>query len=291
MSILSAPDALGARRTTIEDVEAAVQRSSARRAVRERTAAVLYPLAATVALFALWEVLTIVFAVPTFLLPRPSIVAAALYEHADLLLRETWVTALEILLGYGLSIVVGLPLALALFLWPPFSRAVYPLLVSTQAMPKVALAPLLIVWFGFGLLPKVLIAFLIAFFPVVINAVMGLMAIEREKIYLAQSMGLGPLATFWKIRLPDALPAIFGGLKISITLAVVGAVVGEFVGGNAGVGYQLIVANGSMDTALLFAELIVLTIIGVVFFMLVEFVERLALPRRRGAAIGAQGTM
>ena len=280
-----------APRTTIEDVEAAVQRSSTRRAVRERATSILYPLVATLVLVALWELLTIVFDVPTFLLPRPSVVVAAMYDHGALLLRETWVTVLEILLGYLLSIVVGLPLALALFLWPPFSRSVYPLLVSTQAMPKVALAPLLIVWFGFGLLPKVLIAFLIAFFPIVINAVMGLMAIEREKIYLARSMGFGSLATFWKIRLPDALPAIFGGLKISITLAVVGAVVGEFVGGNAGVGYELIVANGSMDTPLLFAGLIVLTIIGVAFFMLVEFIEKLVLPRRRAATTGAAGSM
>ena len=279
------------RQTTIEDVEANVRRNSARHAVRDRASIILYPLLATAVLLVLWEVLTVAFDVPPFLLPKPSIVAAAMVEHAALLLRESWVTAIEILLGYVLSIVIGLPLALAIFLWPPFSRSIYPLLISTQAMPKVALAPLLIVWFGFGLLPKVLIAFLIAFFPIVINAVVGLTAIEREKITLAQSMGFGPLATFWKIRLPDALPAIFGGLKISITLAVVGAVVGEFVGGNAGVGYQLIVANGSMDTPLLFAGLIVLTVIGVVFFMLVELVERLVLPRRRGTAVGTQGSM
>ena len=279
------------RQTTIEDVEANVRRNSARHAVRDRASIILYPLLATAVLLVLWEVLTVAFDVPPFLLPKPSIVAVAMVEHGGLLLRESWVTAIEILLGYVLSIVIGLPLALAIFLWPPFSRSIYPLLISTQAMPKVALAPLLIVWFGFGLLPKVLIAFLIAFFPIVINAVVGLTAIEREKITLAQSMGFGPLATFWKIRLPDALPAIFGGLKISITLAVVGAVVGEFVGGNAGVGYQLIVANGSMDTPLLFAGLIVLTVIGVVFFMLVELVERLVLPRRRGTAVGTQGSM
>ena len=279
------------RQTTIEDVEANVRRNSARHAVRDRASIILYPLLATAVLLVLWEVLTVAFDVPPFLLPKPSIVAAAMIEHAGLLLRESWITAIEILLGYVLSIAIGLPLALAIFLWPPFSRSIYPLLISTQAMPKVALAPLLIVWFGFGLLPKVLIAFLIAFFPIVINTVVGLTAIEREKITLAQSMGFGPLATFWKIRLPDALPAIFGGLKISITLAVVGAVVGEFVGGNAGVGYQLIVANGSMDTPLLFAGLIVLTVIGVVFFTIVELVERLVLPRRRGAAVGAQGSM
>ena len=146
-------------------------------------------------------------------------------------------------------------------------------------MPKVAVAPLLLVWFGFGLMPKVLIAFLIAFFPVVINTAVGLAAIEPEKIHLARSMGLGALDTFFKIRLPDALPSIFGGLKISITLAVVGAVVGEFVGGDAGLGYLLMVANGSMDTQLLFAGIVCLTVLGVVLFGLVELAERLAIPR------------
>ena len=135
-------------------------------------------------------------------------------------------------------------------------------------------------WFGFGLLPKVLIAFLIAFFPVVISTAVGLASIEQEKIHLARSMGLGATATFFKIRLPNALPSIFAGLKISITLAVVGAVVGEFVGGDAGLGYLLMVANGSMDTPLLFAGLIALTILGVVLYALVELAEYLAIPRR-----------
>ena len=125
------------------------------------------------------------------------------------------------------------------------------------------MAPLLLVWFGFGLLPKVLIAFLIAFFPIVISTAVGLSSIEPEKIHLARSMGFGAAATFFKIRLPNALPAIFGGLKISITLAVVGAVVGEFVGGDAGLGYLLMVANGSMDTQLLFAGIVALTVLGV----------------------------
>jgi len=232
-----------------------------------------------IALLALWEAATRVFAIPLFLLPPPSAIALSMQANASLLLTNGWVTTVEIVLGFLLSIVVGIPLALAIFLWPPFSRSVLPLLVSSQAMPKVAIAPLLLVWFGFGLLPKVLIAFLIAFFPIVINTAVGLASIEPEKIYLARSMGFGATATFFKIRLPNALPAIFGGLKISITLAVVGAVVGEFVGGDAGLGYLLMVANGSMDTQLLFAGIVALTILGVVLFVLVELAERLAIPR------------
>jgi len=185
---------------------------------------------------------------------------------------------MEIVLGFVLSVAIGVPLALAIYLWTPFARAVYPILVSSQAVPKVAVAPLFLVWFGFGLLPKVLIAFLIAFFPVVINTAMGLAALEREKLYLARSMGLGPVATFFKIQLPNALPSIFAGFKISITFAVVGAVVGEFVGGQGGLGYLLLIANGNMDTPLLFAGIVALTLLGVVFFALIGLLERLVLP-------------
>jgi NitT/TauT family transport system permease protein len=270
----------------IEEVEANVQRKLARHDKHARVSSIAYPTLLVIALVLLWEAVTRVFSIPAFLLPAPSAVLASLAAHADLLLTNTWITTLEILFGFGLSIIVGVPLALAIFLWPPFARSVFPLLVSSQAMPKVAIAPLLLVWFGFGLLPKVLIAFLIAFFPVVINTAVGLSSIEREKIYLARSMGLSGTATFFKIRLPNALPAVFGGLKISVTLAVVGAVVGKFVGGDAGLGYLLMVANGSMDTALLFADLLVLTVLGVVLFMLVEVAERIALPRHARGATG-----
>jgi NitT/TauT family transport system permease protein len=267
----------------IEDVEADVRRDLAHSERHVRISSVVYPVALAAAVLLLWEGMTRLFDIPRFLLPPPSVVLASLIDHAPLLLANSWITTLEILLGFALSVIVGIPLALAIFLWPPFARSVFPLLVSSQAMPKVAIAPLLLVWFGFGLLPKVLIAFLVAFFPVVINTSVGLASIEREKIYLARSMGLSGTATFFKIRLPNALPAVFGGLKISITLAVVGAVVGEFVGGDAGLGYLLMVANGSIDTALLFADLVVLTVLGVTLFMLVEFAERLAIPRHARA--------
>ena len=185
--------------------------------------------------------------------------------NAAVLIKQSLGTTVEILLGFALSVAVGVPLAFAIYLWRPFERVVYPLLISSQAVPKVAVAPLFLVWFGFGLVPKVLIAFLIAFFPVVINTVMGLAGLEREKVYLAQSMG-------------DALPSIFAGLKISITLAVVGAVVGEFVGGEGRLGYLLLIANGNMDTALLFAGIVALTVLGVVLFGLIGLLERLVLP-------------
>jgi NitT/TauT family transport system permease protein len=269
---------------TIEEVEARVQDRRARHQSHARISAVTYPILTVIGTLAAWELGTRLFGVPAFLLPAPSKIVVSFAEHAGLLLKHGWVTTIEIVLGYLMSIVVGVPLALAIFMSPAFSRAVLPLLVSSQAMPKVAVAPLLLVWFGFGLLPKVLIAFLIAFFPIVISTAVGLASIEPEKIHLARSMGLGAAATFFKIRLPSALPSIFGGLKISITLAVVGAVVGEFVGGDAGLGYLLMVANGNIDTPLLFAGIIALTVQGVVFYFLVELAERLAIPRRTANA-------
>jgi NitT/TauT family transport system permease protein len=248
------------------------------RARRERIAAFAYPIAMIFVLVVIWEMAARLFALPPYLLPAPSAIALSMDANSAVLMKESATTTMEIILGFVLSVAIGVPLALAIYLWTPFARAVYPILVSSQAVPKVAVAPLFLVWFGFGLLPKVLIAFLIAFFPVVINTAMGLAALEREKLYLARSMGLGPIATFFKIQLPNALPSIFAGFKISITFAVVGAVVGEFVGGQGGLGYLLLIANGNMDTALLFAGIVALTLLGIVFFALIGLLERLVLP-------------
>jgi NitT/TauT family transport system permease protein len=277
---------------SIEQVEQRVQAESRRKRSRDRRTEFLSPILVTALLLVIWEVAADLFNIPTYLFPAPSLIMRAGIDNASLLLREAWITSVEIMLGYLLSIVVGIPLALGIFHWPLFAKSVYPLLVSSQAMPKVAIAPLFVVWFGFGLLPKVLIAFLIAFFPIVINTVMGLSAIEHEKIFLARSMGLSGFATFRLIRFPNALPSIFAGLKISITLAVVGAVVGEFVGGDSGLGYQLMVANGNMNTPLLFAGVLALTVLGLIMFGAIELLERYALPHqeRSSGATGA-GTM
>jgi NitT/TauT family transport system permease protein len=155
---------------------------------------------------------------------------------------------------------------------------VYPLLVFSQSIPKVAIAPLFVVWFGFGIFPKIISAFLLGFFPVVVSTVMGFKSVEPDMIDLARSMGGSRLQTFFKISLPQALPAIFSGLKVSITLAVVGAVVGEFVGSNSGIGYVLQVANGNFDLPLMFAALVVLSSIGVLLFAAIDVVERLMIP-------------
>jgi NitT/TauT family transport system permease protein len=270
-------DPLAASPGTEKRGSSVAQRHRARER-RDRMAALAYPIGMTAALIIVWEAAARVFSFPPYLLPAPSAIIQSMGMNAAVLIKQSVGTTVEIILGFALSVVVGVPLALAIFLWKPFARTVYPLLISSQAVPKVAIAPLFLVWFGFGLMPKVLIAFLIAFFPVVINTAMGLASLEREKIYLAQSMGLGSIATFFKIQLPNAMPSIFAGLKISITFAVVGAVVGEFVGGQGGLGYLLLIANGNMDTALLFAGIVALTLLGIVLFALIGLIERLVLP-------------
>jgi NitT/TauT family transport system permease protein len=154
-------------------------------------------------------------------------------------------------------------------------------MVSLQTIPKVALAPILVMWLGYGILPKVMVAFLISFFPIVISAVVGMRSAEKEMIYLVQSMGANELTTFLKIRLPKALPSIFGGLKVGMGQAVVGATVGEFIAAEQGLGYLQLISQVRLDTALLFAAVVVLSLLGVLLFNIVAWAERLALPWNR----------
>jgi NitT/TauT family transport system permease protein len=188
------------------------------------------------------------------------------------------VTVAEILWGFALAIVVGVPLAMLIVASPAFERSIYPLLVASQSVPKIAIAPLLIFWAGLGMFPKILVAFLIAFFPVVIDTVVGLRAIEPEMLHLARSMGASGARVFLKIRLPNALPNIFAGLKVGVTLAVVGAIVGEFIQADRGLGYALLQANAMLNTKLSFAAIVILAAIGVVLFALVDRIERLLIP-------------
>jgi NitT/TauT family transport system permease protein len=153
-----------------------------------------------------------------------------------------------------------------------------PFIVASQVLPKVALVPLFVVWFGFGIIPKVIAAFMLGFFPIVVSTVMGFKSVDPDMLDLARSMKASRLETFMRISFPQALPSIFAGLKVSITLAVVGAVVGEFVGSNSGIGYLLQIANGNFDLPLMFAALTVLSGIGVALFVAIDVVERLLIP-------------
>ena len=236
------------------------------------------PLVTLAALIVAWEFAVGWFDVPLFLVPRPSLVLTTLIDRFGYLLHQTLVTGWETALGFLASVLIGVPIGIVVVESRLFVRTIYPLIVASQSIPKLAVAPLLVVWFGVGLQPKILIAFLIAFFPIVIDTAVGLRSVPDESILLSRSMGLGSLQTFVKVRAPHALPSVFGGLKIGISLAVVGAVVGEFLGSNDGLGYVLIVANGTLNTPLLFAALVALSVLGIASYAAVALTERAAIP-------------
>ena len=234
-----------------------------------------------VAIVLLWEVACRTFHVPDFVLPTPSMIIDKIIGSWRLLLVTGLVTAEEIVLGFGLSVAVGIPLAVLAVYSRIFERVAFPFMVSLQTIPKVALAPILVMWLGYGILPKIMVAFLISFFPIVIGAVVGMRSTEKEMIYLVQSMGANELTTFLKIRLPRALPSIFGGLKVGMGQAVVGATVGEFIAAESGLGYLQLISQVRLDTTLLFAAVVVLSLLGVLLFNVVAWIERLALPWNR----------
>ncbi len=229
---------------------------------------------ALIVFIALWQAWVRLFDVPIYLVPAPTDIGASLIQHWASLLKHTQVTLWETLAGFGLSIVVGVPLAVAIVYSRVFERILYPLLVASQAVPKVALAPLLLVGLGYGMLPKVIVAFLIAFFPVVVNTVTGLGSVSADTLNIMRSMGASKLQIFLKVRFPSSVPTMMAGFKVAIALSVVGAMVGEFVGSRSGVGYFLLTATGNFDTPLVFACVLVLTVLGIVLFYSIALAER-----------------
>jgi len=239
------------------------------------------PVGALVGFVVLWELVCRGFGIPAYLAPAPSAIWTDTAKLAGPVAMHTLATTQTVLLGFAASVVISLPLAVLITSSRFIANAIYPLLVLTQSIPKVALAPILVMWLGYGILPKVMVAFLISFFPIVIAAVVGMRSAEKEMIYLVQSMGANELTTFLKIRLPRALPSIFGGLKVGMGQAVVGATVGEFIAAEHGLGYLQLISQVRLDTALLFAAVVVLSLLGVLLFNIVAWVERLALPWNR----------
>ena len=231
-----------------------------------------------VAVFLAWEGGVTAFRVPPFILPPPSQILQHLVDARALLLEHTWITASEVVIGFLLSVAIGVPLAIGIVYSRIFEKVAYTFIVPLQTIPKVALAPLIVLWFGYGLLPKVLVACLISFFPVVIASVVGFRAIEQEMLYLARSLDASQWQTFLKFRLPRALPNLFGGFKVGIGQAVVGAVVGEFIAAERGLGYLQIVSSSKLETSLLFGSVAVISLLGLALFALLVVLERLAMP-------------
>jgi NitT/TauT family transport system permease protein len=194
------------------------------------------------------------------------------------LARNASYTVQSVLSGFAAAVLVGVPLAFAVVLSRSVERVTMPFLVMSQTIPKVAIAPILVVWLGFGILPKIAIVFLIAFFPIVVSTVVGLKSVESDMIDLVRSMGARTLKIMLRVRGPTALPQMFAGLKIAICLSVVGAIVGEFVGSDKGLGYLLLTATGTLDGTLVWSALFILIAIGIVLFAMVSKLERLAIP-------------
>jgi NitT/TauT family transport system permease protein len=238
----------------------------------------LRPLLLIVILVAVWDLTIRIFKIPPYLVPTPVAIFQQIAQQWPMLLQESVPTLNATLGGFALSVAIGVPIAMLVAYSPLVESYLYPLVVFSQSIPKVAIAPLFVVWFGFGLFPRILVAFLLGFFPVVVSTVMGFKSVERDLIDLARSMGSPPLKMFFKILLPHAMPAIFSSMKVSITLAVVGAVVGEFVGANSGLGYVLQRANGNFDQPLIFSALVVLSVIGSLLFIALDVLERFAVP-------------
>lgn len=240
-------------------------------------------------LLALWQVLVTSLNVPALLLPPPSAIAAELVRWRGLLLEHSFVTLYETILGFLLGIALGVPIAVAISTSRVLQNTIYPLIILAQSIPKVTIAPLFLIWLGYGVLPKVFVGFLVAFFPIVIDTATGLNAVEPELIDLTRALSASEWQTLWRIRFPHALPFFFSGLKVSITLAVIGAVIGEFVGANKGLGYLILTGTAELKTAFVFACMFLLSVIGIGLFAALVAVERLLLPwhaSRRSHAMG-----
>jgi NitT/TauT family transport system permease protein len=237
-----------------------------------------YSTIATVFLILFWEGAVRLFDVPPLILPAPSSILATLWEKRALYLAFSIPTTIEIVVGFFVAAAAGILLGILVSFSNLANRTLYPMLISSQLIPKVAIAPVFIIWFGTGLEAKVFIAFLIAFFPIMISTMVGLQVVEADMVRLFQSMGASSTTTFFKLRLPAALPNIFAGMKIGMTLAVVGAIVAEFVAADRGLGYYLLYANGQLDSPGVFGAIVLLTVIGVILYYLVEWSQRLFMP-------------
>lgn len=231
-----------------------------------------------IAVLALWEIAIRLLNVSIFVLPAPSNIAAALVSNAGVLASATLVTAKEVLIGFALAVIVGIAQALLIVRFRLFGRALYPLIVLFQTVPKVALAPIFILWFGYDLAPKVILIMVIAFFPVTLDMLGGLQSVEHSFVSLMRSVGARDNDILLRVRIPYALPHLMAGMKVAITLSVIGAIVGEFAGASAGLGYVIQFASTQLDTAMVFAALVIVSVVGVIFYYLIELLEHLLIP-------------
>ncbi|MCC6195659.1 MAG: ABC transporter permease [Burkholderiales bacterium] len=229
-------------------------------------------------LVAVWQVVCMSARIPVWLLPSPQQIVTETWAIRSILPMHFLATLWTVLGGFFLAVVTAVPLAVAVVYSRVLRQIIYPLLLMLQSVPKVAIAPLLLIWVGYGMTSNIIVAAAVSFFPIVINTATGLEAVEAELLDLTRSLDAGKLKVFWRVRLPWALPYVFSSLKVAITLAVIGAVVAEFVGADKGLGYLILTNSGQMRTAVMFGVLVLLSLLGIACFYAVVWIEKLLCP-------------
>jgi NitT/TauT family transport system permease protein len=243
---------------------------------------IVYPAIGLLLIIAAWQACVVAFKVPVVMMPPPGSVLDSLVANWKFLLIESWTTFLECIYGFALAVVVGILIAVMVTSSRTLNLMFYPILIATQSIPKVAIAPLVLVWFGTGIESKVAIAFIVAFFPMVVDTATGLRATPEDLLDLARSLKCTQMQIFWKIQLPAALPFILSGAKVAVVLVVIGAVIGEFVGSDSGLGNLVLSANAQVNLPLVWAALVFLSILGMMLYGSVVVAERILMPWAEG---------
>ncbi len=229
-------------------------------------------------LVAVWQGVVVFFDIPAWKLPAPSAIAAELVVSRALYLKHTWVTLMEVMLGFGAALATGVLLATLIAYYRTLQRAVYPLVIASQTIPIIVIAPLLLIWVGYGIAPKIIVVILIAFFPITVNTVDGLRSVDTDMVNMMRTLGASRWQIFTKVQVPTAMPFLFSGTKIAVTFSVIGAVIGEWVGASAGLGYLTRISVPLFLTARSFGAVVLLAAMGIILFVSVALLERLLLP-------------
>ncbi len=239
-----------------------------------------------------WELAVMIFKIPRYILPSLSSVIRQLFKNFELIWQYTLVTGMESFIGFIIAVALGVPLAMLTGFSRLLRQTFYPFAVALEMVPKIAFAPLFVVWFGFGFLPKMIIVFLVCFFPILLNGILGFTSLSQEMGYFSRSTGADGFTMFWKIRVPAAMPELFVGLKGAAVNATVGATIAEWVGGDAGLGYYIQIATGQLRMDLAYAIIFMLALLGLLLFYIVILLEKRIIPwhvSQRAPVVGPTG--
>jgi NitT/TauT family transport system permease protein len=245
-----------------------------------------------VAFLVAWEMAVTVFKIPRYILPSLSSVIRQLVKNWELIWQYTLVTGMEAFIGFTIAVALGVPLAMLTGFSRILRQTFYPFAVALEMVPKIAFAPLFVVWFGFGFMPKMIIVFLVCFFPILLNGILGFTSLSQEMGHFSRSTGADGLTMFWKIRVPAAMPELFVGIKGAAVNATVGATIAEWVGGDAGLGYYIQIATGHLRMDLAYAIIFMLALVGLLLFYFVILLEKRIIPwhvSQRAPVVGPTG--